>query len=97
MQNITTTNNGNNVTTYSTFDYTVEYAVSIMAFDNRYMVYGAVHHEDYSVYVENDNICGYATDAFEELKHDAFIRLNEHDACKMCELLNELVRMWSDC
>lgn len=94
MQNITTTNNGNNVNTYAMTDYTVEYAVTLMSFNNSYMVYGAVHHEDYSVYVENDVKFVFAQDAFEALKNSAFVKLSDYDAHKMCELLSELVRMW---
>ncbi len=94
MQNITTTNNGN---TYAITDYTVEYAVTLMTFDKSYMVYGAVHHEDYNVYVENDTQFASAQDAFEALKNDAFVRLSDYDARKMCELLSELVHMWSAC
>ncbi len=97
MQNITTTNNGNNVNTYAMTDYTVEYAVTLMTFDDSYMVYGAVHHEDYSVYVENDNEFQNAQNAFEALKNNAFVKLSDYDAYKMCELLSELVRMWDAC
>lgn len=78
-------------------DYTVEYAVTLMTFGDSYMVYGAVHHEDYSVYVENDNEFQNAQDAFEALKSAAFVRLSDYDAHKMCELLSELVRMWDAC
>ena len=97
MQNITTTNNGNNVNTYAISDYTVTYAVTLMTFGNSYMVYGAVHHEDYSVYAENDTQFTSAQDAFEALKDAAFARLSDYDARKMCELLSELVRMWDAC
>ena len=97
MQNITTTNNGNNVNTYAITDYTVEYAVTLMTFGDSYMVYSAVHHEDYSRYVENDTLFASASDAFEALKGSAFVRLSEGDAHTLCELLSELVRMWDAC
>lgn len=97
MQNITTTNNGNNVNTYAMTDYTVEYAVTLMAFNNSYMVYGAVHHEDYSMYVENDVLFTSAQNAFEALKNNAFVKLSDYDAYKMCELLSELAHMWDAC
>ena len=97
MQNITTTNNGNNVNTYAIYDYTVEYAVTLMAFGESYMVFGAVHHEDYNMYVENDAEFQNAQDAFEALKGNALARLSDYDACVMCKLLSELVRMWDAC
>lgn len=97
MQNITTTNNGNNVNTFAMTDYTVEYAITLMAFGNSYMVYGAVHHEDYSVYVENETEFDSAQDAFEALKNDAFTHLSEWDANKMCELLSALMCRWDAC
>lgn len=97
MQNITVKNNGNNSSTYSIYDYTVEYAVTIMNFNNDYMVYGAVHHEDYSVYVENDSIVKHVVDAFEALKKDAFVRLSDYDAHKMCGLLSILTCMFDEC
>lgn len=97
MQNITTTNNGNNVNTYAMTDYTIEYAITLMTFGDSYMVYGAVHHEDYSEYVKNDGQFTSASDAFEALKSDAFAQLSEGDAYKTCELLSKLVRMWDAC
>ena len=97
MQNITVKDNGNNVSTYSVYDYTVEYSVTIMCFNNNYMVYGAVHHEDYSVYVENDSMFKNVSDALETLKSCAFARLNDYNANKMCALLSTVIRMFDEC
>jgi hypothetical protein len=96
MQTITTTNHGD-ATTYTIYDYTIEYAVTLMSFPNSFMVYGVVYHEDYNTHAINDKEFKSARDAFEALKDSARAQLDEYDAYQMCELLDELVRKQGAC
>ena len=95
MQNITTSND-KYATTYSIYDYTTCISVTLCHFCDIYMVFGVVQDEDGNRWIaENDNEFVNAGDAFEALKNNAFAQLDDYDAHKMCELLSELVRMWT--